>query len=264
MQGWRQTQEDSHVVELRVEGCGDHSQPVAFLGVYDGHGGDSAAREAKEKLLQKIKETDAWAHIWNEEDGSLLRSSRASGNDKEAHHETTKRVSSNGVTSGQGEGTKGRIKKSVKQEDESHSNGKKGSNGTGGALLSKSRTIQKQLSSGDAKEGRTGKGQPQKKTLTALALAGRIGQACAEGFLAFDSALRELPDFKLGQNYSGATACVCFITHEHLIIANCGDSRAVLCTGGKSRDLSRDHKPSNEEERRRIEAAGGKVSSLTL
>lgn len=33
MQGWRNTMEDSHVVEL------DMGNGVSFFGVYDGHGG---------------------------------------------------------------------------------------------------------------------------------------------------------------------------------------------------------------------------------
>ena len=33
MQGWRNTMEDSHIVELDLGGG------VAFFGVYDGHGG---------------------------------------------------------------------------------------------------------------------------------------------------------------------------------------------------------------------------------
>lgn len=38
--------------------------------------------------------------------------------------------------------------------------------------------------------------------------------------------------------------------------ANVGDSRAVLCRGGKARRLSEDHKPERRDERKRVEAAG--------
>lgn len=43
---------------------------------------------------------------------------------------------------------------------------------------------------------------------------------------------------------------------KKIFIANAGDSRSVLCRGGKAVALSEDHKPENEEERRRIEKAG--------
>jgi serine/threonine protein phosphatase PrpC len=45
-----------------------------------------------------------------------------------------------------------------------------------------------------------------------------------------------------------------------LIIANAGDSRSVLCRGGVAVPLSYDHKPENEEERRRIEHAGSTIT----
>ena len=41
-----------------------------------------------------------------------------------------------------------------------------------------------------------------------------------------------------------------------LYVANAGDSRAVLAINGKAEDMSIDHKPELEEERKRIEKAG--------
>ncbi|CAM9823335.1 unnamed protein product, partial [Sphacelaria rigidula] len=40
---------------------------------------------------------------------------------------------------------------------------------------------------------------------------------------------------------------------------NVGDSRAVLCSDGRAAPLSTDHKPNKPEERRRIQALGGRV-----
>lgn len=45
-------------------------------------------------------------------------------------------------------------------------------------------------------------------------------------------------------------------------VANCGDSRALLCRGGKAVSLSEDHKPDLPTERARIEKAGGHVASV--
>ncbi|KAF5452980.1 hypothetical protein F2P56_027930 [Juglans regia] len=57
----------------------------------------------------------------------------------------------------------------------------------------------------------------------------------------------------------GSTAVVAVICSSHIIVANCGDSRAVLCRGKEPIALSTDHKPNREDECSRIEAAGGKV-----
>ncbi|KAL8456746.1 hypothetical protein ACS0TY_034846 [Phlomoides rotata] len=57
----------------------------------------------------------------------------------------------------------------------------------------------------------------------------------------------------------GSTAVVAIVCSTHIIVANCGDSRAVLCRGKVSMPLSVDHKPNSEEECTRIEAAGGRV-----
>lgn len=45
-----------------------------------------------------------------------------------------------------------------------------------------------------------------------------------------------------------------------IIVANVGDSRAVLCRSGAAVDLSVDHKPEDEGEKARIEGAGGIVN----
>lgn len=60
----------------------------------------------------------------------------------------------------------------------------------------------------------------------------------------------------------GSTAVVAILSPEHIIVANCGDSRAVLSRGGRAIPLSVDHKPDRSDELARIEAAGGRVIFL--
>ncbi|KDP42204.1 hypothetical protein JCGZ_02934 [Jatropha curcas] len=57
----------------------------------------------------------------------------------------------------------------------------------------------------------------------------------------------------------GSTAVVAVVTPDKIIVANCGDSRAVLCRNGKAIPLSTDHKPDRPDELNRIQAAGGRV-----
>jgi len=75
-----------------------------------------------------------------------------------------------------------------------------------------------------------------------------------EGFLKIDLNMRDLPTQK-----SGTTAVATFVTPNKIIFANCGDSRALLCNNKNIKFVTSDHKPYNEEERKRIENAGGSV-----
>ncbi|XP_010541411.1 PREDICTED: probable protein phosphatase 2C 78 [Tarenaya hassleriana] len=57
----------------------------------------------------------------------------------------------------------------------------------------------------------------------------------------------------------GSAAVVAVLTPDKIVVANCGDSRAVLCRNGKAIPLSFDHKPDRPDELERIEASGGRV-----
>ncbi|XP_051138030.1 protein phosphatase 2C 51-like [Andrographis paniculata] len=57
----------------------------------------------------------------------------------------------------------------------------------------------------------------------------------------------------------GTTAVVAVVGETEVVIANCGDSRAVLSRGGAAVQLSDDHKPDRPDELERIEISGGKV-----
>ncbi|CAI9295762.1 unnamed protein product [Lactuca saligna] len=60
-------------------------------------------------------------------------------------------------------------------------------------------------------------------------------------------------------SFIGSTAVVSILTKEYIFVANCGDSRAVLCRNGRAIPLSVDHKPDREDERARIESCGGRI-----
>ncbi|CAO2177478.1 unnamed protein product [Urochloa humidicola] len=60
----------------------------------------------------------------------------------------------------------------------------------------------------------------------------------------------------------GSTAVVALLVRGCIVVANCGDSRAVLCrgpAGAPPLPLSTDHKPDRPDELARIKAAGGRV-----
>ena len=97
-----------------------------------------------------------------------------------------------------------------------------------------------------------------KHIVDALPTAKDTADAIQRGFISCDAAL--LDKHADGAAQSGTTACALIIDDRHIITGNCGDTRAILCRNGSVIELSVDHKPTDDSERQRIEAAGGKVT----
>lgn len=57
----------------------------------------------------------------------------------------------------------------------------------------------------------------------------------------------------------GTTALTALVLGSHLLVANAGDCRAVLCRKGIAVDMSQDHRPSYLPERLRVEKLGGYI-----
>jgi len=66
-----------------------------------------------------------------------------------------------------------------------------------------------------------------------------------------------LPDHRV---QAGCTSVVALLVDNDLVVANAGDSRAVLCRKGTAIALSEDHKPLQDRELERIRRAGGFVT----
>ncbi|KAG8386855.1 hypothetical protein BUALT_Bualt03G0192400 [Buddleja alternifolia] len=73
-----------------------------------------------------------------------------------------------------------------------------------------------------------------------------------------DKAILE-QSFKLGKGGSTAVTAI-LMNGEKLVVANVGDSRAVMCRKGVAKQLSVDHEPNKEK--KLIESKGGFVSNL--
>jgi len=84
----------------------------------------------------------------------------------------------------------------------------------------------------------------------------QIKAALTTAFLDFDKKMKSVADIAT----SGCTATGVLIAPNHFFFMNIGDSRSVLCSGGRVKFATSDHKPTNPEERQRIEEAGGHVS----
>lgn len=86
-----------------------------------------------------------------------------------------------------------------------------------------------------------------------------VKEKIQQGFLQLDEQLHKEDPWANGQDRGGTTAITCMISPKKFIWANCGDSRGLLCRDGKLQYSTTDHKPMNQEERNRIEKAGGTV-----
>lgn len=95
---------------------------------------------------------------------------------------------------------------------------------------------------------------------TTLEAAKLCGAAMRQAFFDIDAEMKLRPEVVSGEDQSGCTAIASIISPTFTIIANAGDSRSILCKGGKTIPMSDDHKPTNKIETERIEKAGGCVS----
>lgn len=87
-------------------------------------------------------------------------------------------------------------------------------------------------------------------------------QALVTGIKRADSALKNTQYLNERAQSSGSTAIIVVIKDNKLYVANVGDSRALLSRAGKVIPLSVDHKPNREDEKQRIEQAGGNVNDV--
>ncbi|KAF1867121.1 hypothetical protein Lal_00049549 [Lupinus albus] len=84
----------------------------------------------------------------------------------------------------------------------------------------------------------------------------KLEESHQRAFLRADHALA---DDQSVNSSCGTTALTALVLGRHLLVANAGDCRAVLCRRGTAVEMSHDHRPSYLPERRRVEELGGFV-----
>ncbi|KAE8675861.1 putative protein phosphatase 2C 27 [Hibiscus syriacus] len=85
-----------------------------------------------------------------------------------------------------------------------------------------------------------------------------LEKAVTRSFMETDAAFAKSCSIESAQA-SGTTALTAMIFGRSLLVANAGDSRAVLSRLGTAIEMSKDHRPCCMKERRRIESLGGFV-----
>lgn len=86
---------------------------------------------------------------------------------------------------------------------------------------------------------------------------GNIETAIRKGYIEFDKEMAL--DEEMREDLAGTTAICVLMKDDKLYCGNAGDSRAIASVNGDVEALSMDHKPNNEDEKKRITAAGGWV-----
>jgi len=88
----------------------------------------------------------------------------------------------------------------------------------------------------------------------------KFEMAIKDAYFKFDNEWREENRNNNTDDKSGSTAICCLIDPERIYFLNVGDSRAILVsTDGRILLATKDHKPSDQAERQRIQEAGGTV-----
>eukprot|EP00745_Piridium_sociabile_P040746 TRINITY_DN7906_c0_g2_i1.p1 TRINITY_DN7906_c0_g2~~TRINITY_DN7906_c0_g2_i1.p1 ORF type:complete len:451 (+),score=54.34 TRINITY_DN7906_c0_g2_i1:158-1510(+) len=263
MQGWRQSMEDAHVA------CTDFGDGEASVyGVFDGHGGHAVSAWVSRYFLttleEELREIQIAGPVEADNSGNLrsvavIKKSLTRGflamDEKMRQEDIRKEISDLHV-------------KLLPKTD--------GSDGAEDQLEDPQASLLRYIKEYAGNRAMDGVDEGGKPTIIGPPLNGLNEEKDSsddetddteEAQLgAIASATNDNGENALLQNGSpegcGATAVVAYISSgnpRRLYVANAGDSRCVLSRAGKAVEMSRDHKPTLDDEDHRIRKAGGCV-----
>lgn len=218
IKGRRMHMEDRFIINENINNSG-----ISLFAIFDGHGGEFAANYAKEHLIQNLYNKIVELQAFRE--GKIISAPiRDSPEElkKEESHISVERKSS--------------FKKSVSTADDTSK--KEITDPQLLAQLSKARPITREVRPTST---------PIKNVsipLSSYIDKGKInfGKLLTDEVLAADRLLVEAA--KRSLNVAGTTALIAIMEDNHLIVANVGDSRGVMCDlRGNAIPVSFDHKP---------------------
>lgn len=236
IKGRRMHMEDRFIINENINNTG-----ISLFAIFDGHGGEFAANYAKDHLIQNLHNKIIELNAFKE--GKLINTPQKEGIDESKPKEETN-ISVERKTS---------FKKSVSTADDTSK--KEITDPELLAQINKARPI--------TREARPSP-KPVKSVIVPLSHymeKGKInyGKLLSDEVLAADRLLVEAA--KRSSNLAGTTALLAVMDDKHLIVANVGDSRGVMCDSrGNAIPVSFDHKPQQVREQKRIEAAGGYIA----
>ena len=224
-QGWRRSQEDSHIAEVLTD-------DFFLLAVFDGHGGPEVAKFSAEKMPGELKSHELFQQ----------------GNYSESLIACFHRMDEQLLTEeGRNYIEKFRPQPEVDQAQDDAL-----------AVLKKYMGMKNEQNQAAAAKAAAA------ATAATSSEGGGAGGGAAAAVptkeVEKDEAGNPVIDEDVIQ--AGCTAIVALVHKDVVYVANAGDSRAVLSRGKKAVALSEDHKPNSASERERIVNAGGFVSEI--
>eukprot|EP00927_Polykrikos_kofoidii_P077324 TRINITY_DN74276_c0_g1_i1.p1 TRINITY_DN74276_c0_g1~~TRINITY_DN74276_c0_g1_i1.p1 ORF type:complete len:401 (-),score=83.76 TRINITY_DN74276_c0_g1_i1:35-1237(-) len=250
MQGWRSNMEDAHttISSLGCEGGMSICHSAALFGVFDGHGGSEVAAFCSKNLPGEISRQLAAVSESNTDGlpsvavaGEVLKKSfnRMDELLREPQHQQELLV------------LKQRKPASSDAHDTQDETSGNSQLSRGAPIVMLQASIQRELSQAREKGSLTK--EEAKQLMTKMTILRRLET----------NERTDAASPSTAADHVGCTSVCVLLTETDVVCANAGDSRAVLCRKGQAVELSHDHKPNSEVERRRIEAAGGTVEEST-
>lgn len=250
MQGWRTGMEDAH---LAVGDLGGPCAGMSLFAVFDGHGGPEVARFCEQKVPDLFKKYAAACQSKSSSSSSAAPSAPLVDSPEvwgralvRTFHglDDMLREPGHGMEllemrreSGQSGGVTGRVQAAA------------------GALGA----AQQQLMNKARESGRV-TAEEAKTMAMQMAMLRRLEGAAS----AMQERQEESEDPSTAAFTVGATAVCVVMSEKHIVCANTGDSRAVLCRRSRVVPLSYDHKPNDDRERKRIYEAGGSIKETIV
>jgi len=279
MQGWRVEMEDSHssLANLPMPGLENWS----FFAVFDGHAGGTVSKHSSKELLQSILDADE--ELFKELAGIYLSSSQQNNNNNSSNQNSSNNKNKSPVSSPRSSRSSmspTKSNSSPTSDAKNHNTSSSSStninsnsttntntdtnhvlaNSTSNKLNNSSSSLSNSNSNTNLNNGNaaTTNGNVTPNGYSA-SIEKRLEKAIRQGFLNLDEKLRNMPELNRGEDKSGSTAVACLISPSHVYLINCGDSRAIFCSDNQVVSSTIDHKPVNQNERERIQNAGGSV-----
>lgn len=239
MQGWRNNMEDSHIT---LSSLGEGLEGFSLFAVFDGHGGREVAAFCQDRVPEVVRRQLRQAQQASELQGQVLGQALTtcfhSIDDMLRSPEHERALLGMKQAPGRSGGT-------------SASGGSEGEPPKSKVLSMLQSSIQADLAQARDKGSLTREEATQ--VMMKMALSRRLET----------QNMQESSDGGAADNV-GCTAVCILLSEKEVVCANAGDSRAVLCRKGQAVPLSYDHKPNDEQEKSRIEAAGGRVEEINV